>query len=150
MSVWTNTSRTRTDLVKIALLASLYLSICGGRGKNLCSRGCQWRVVYLQCLWSGRQNEAEQFTVCWHSQVWGLWNVAAGWRLPGRDAPGYQGRRGEQVVEMQSLSFFPFLSETKYMKRLFQMQVLSTHHSSFTFLFLFVCRCFEDDQASLK
>lgn len=51
---------------------------------------------------------------------------------------------------MQSLSFFLFHLETKYMKQLFQMQVLSTHHSSFAFLFVFVCRCFEDDLASLK
>lgn len=28
-------------LLKIALLASPYLSVCGGRGRNLCSRGCQ-------------------------------------------------------------------------------------------------------------
>lgn len=53
-------------------------------------------------------------------------------------------------MEMQSLSFYPFVLEAKYMKQLFKMLVLSTHQSTFTFVFLFVCRWFEDDQASLK
>lgn len=98
-------------LLKIALLASLYLSICAGRGKkkSLFKRlSMKSSPPASACGVAGKMMlSRSQPTVCWQTNLPGVRPLEC-CRLPGRDAPGYQDRRSEQVVEIQSLSFFPF------------------------------------------
>lgn len=145
-------SQNRTDFTKNYTSCKSLFIYCG-RGENLCSRGCWWSVV--SCVARGVTDKM----VVSRSQpkIWlalpGERSIVPGCRLPRHPCQKYSrllGGRREQAVDMQSLSLFLFLSETKYMKQLFQMQVLSTHPSCFTFLLLLVCRCLQDAQASVK